>query len=150
MQETDADFAAYFRRYKTGLYNNWYLMGHERFDCILDFTNLVEEFDAALRRIGIEPVRPLPQVNPTAGKKDFGEYYPPDTWEQAFRCYGPYMRNWGLEFPEAWGTPRISRMARVRFAALDRGVGAITRHVNLSSQSAFVQRVKRFAQSAQK
>lgn len=150
VQDTEADFAAYFRRYKTGLFNNWYLIGHESFDYVLDFADLAGEFETVLRRIGIDPVRPLPQVNATAGKSDFGAYYPSDTWAQAFRCYGPYMRKWEFEFPQSWGAPRVPVGARLRFHVVNRGVGLVTRHVNLSSQSGFVQRVKRFVQSTRK
>jgi len=146
VRDNDADFHDYFARYKNKLFNNWYLLGHERFAHVIEFTNLAEEFDAVLRRIGIEPVRKLPKINPTEGKKSFAEYYPRATWEQAFRCYGPFMRKWGFSFPVEWGTPRIPPAATARFHIIDRGVRTLTRFANLSTNSGAVQRVKRLLQ----
>lgn len=146
VQANDASFDDYFLRYKSGLFNNWYLLGHERFDAILDFSSLADDFDDVLRRIGFEPVRKLPLVNPTKGKRAWDEYFTPEAREQAFLAYGPYMRKWGFEFPAAWGPPRIPWTARARFRAVDAGVRLVTRYVRLDSGSEVVQRVKRLAQ----
>ncbi|MCG8468228.1 MAG: hypothetical protein MJB57_08455 [Gemmatimonadetes bacterium] len=146
VQENDASFADYFVRYKNKLFNNWYLLGHERFDVVIEFTRIDDEFDAVLRKIGLDPVRRLPTVNPTEGKKTFVDYYTPETWEQAFRCYGPFMRKWGYSFPAAWGTPRTSPLATARFHAIDRAVGLVSGFAKLDTNSRLVQRVKRLVQ----
>ncbi len=148
VQEHDAEFHEYFARYKNKLFNNWYLLGHERFARVIEFTNLADDFDAVLRLIGIEPVRKLPKVNPTKGKKSFTDYYPPETWEQAFRCYGPFMRKWKFAFPSEWGTPRVPMAARARFHAIDRGVRTLSRFANLNTSSGVVQRAKRVLQGS--
>jgi len=147
VQEQGAEFSEYFQRYKNKLFNNWFLLGHHRFNYVMNFEDIVGEFDRVLRLIGIEPVRPLPHRNPTKDKKLFTEYYPPETWEQAFRCYGPYMDKWGFSFPPGWGKPKIPLGARLRFAALDGGVGGVARFVNLSPKSKTVQRIKHALQA---
>ena len=150
VQETDADFPAYFRKYKQGIFHNWYLIGHRNFDFIINFERLIDDFDEVLRRIGLDPVRPLPHVNPTEGKTHFAEYFTPDVRAQAFRSHGPFMKQWGFAFPEAWGPPRVPLSSRLRYALLDRGVELVSRHVSLDSSSGFVQRVKRLSQSTSK
>lgn len=147
VQETDAEFHQYFKRYKNKLFNNWFLLGHHRFDYVIDFRDLVGEFATVLERIGVDAVRPLPHINPTADKKHWTEYYPPDTWDQAFQCYGPFMRKWGFDFPPEWGTPNIPAAAQMRFSLIDGAVGTVSRFVNLSPKSPTVQRVKHLVQS---
>jgi hypothetical protein len=65
---------------------------------------LADDFAVALGRIGIEPVRRLPVVNATPGREaDFTEAYTPKAIKRAAWVFGPYMREWGYEFPASWG-----------------------------------------------
>jgi hypothetical protein len=66
--------------------------------------------------LGVEPIRPLPQRNATTErKKDFSEYYTPDVVPHARRIFGPYLRQWGYEFPASWGNEPLSNWNQVEY-----------------------------------
>lgn len=119
IRRTDADFAAFFRRaYRRLPHDKWARTQKDRVDFVLRFENLAADFHTLLRRAGIEPVRPLPKVNPTAGREgDFTQYYPPELVPRARAVFGPYMRAVGYEFPADWGDA-VPRSAALMFRAL--------------------------------
>lgn len=109
--ENDADFAAYFRRYHRLPYTNWSSLDHKRFDFIIRFEKLQEDFAQALALVGIEQKRPLPRTNVTAGRNmDFLTYYSSDLSGQAKWVFAPFMKEWGYEFPPEWegSAPKLS------------------------------------------
>lgn len=111
-----AEFPEYFRKYRTSVYNNYYLLLHDRFDYVMRFERLQEDFSEVLRRVGVEQVRPIPMLNKTGGKTgSFWDYYSPDIRAQAMRLYWPYMRQWGYEFPSEWGPPRTDWISELKF-----------------------------------
>ena len=118
LRRTDADFAHYFMRHHILPYDRWSSLSHARFDFIIRFESLADDFAEALRRIGIEPQRPLPQVNPTAARsRDYRDYYPPRTRARARRVFGPFMERWGYAFPPEWGIARPTRGDRAQYSA---------------------------------
>ena len=68
---TDAGmtFADYFKRFYKLPYDNWSSLSHKDFDYVVRFENLEEGFAHVLALLGIEQVRPLPQVNKTRGRE---------------------------------------------------------------------------------
>jgi len=57
--------------------------------------------------------RPLPVVNKTGEKREaFWSYYTPEVQDYARRIFGPFMKEWGYEFPPEWGGRPF--LARVR------------------------------------
>lgn len=101
---SEVDFPAYFKRYYRIPYDNWSVLSQQDFDFVIRFENLQEDFARVLSLIGIQPRRPLPAVNATAGRsRDFLSYYTPDIRGQAMRVFGPYMARWGYAFPAEWG-----------------------------------------------
>jgi hypothetical protein len=116
LKSTDADFSTFFLRYYRLPYNNWASLSHKEFDFIIRFENLAGDFDKALRLIGIEPVRPLPQVNRTGKReKSYLTYYTPETIGRAKRVFSPFMRQWGYEFPPEWGETSVSWWNQLEF-----------------------------------
>jgi hypothetical protein len=104
VKDTRADFPAYFKKFYKVPYNTWSDLSHYKFDFIILFEHLQQDFDSALRLIGIEPIRYLPVMNKTEEREgDFLSYYTPETIPQAKRVFGPYMKQWGYEFPREWG-----------------------------------------------
>lgn len=104
IKDNDADFPAFFMRFCKSPYDNWSSLSHHKFDFIIRFENLQEDFATALRLIGIEQKRPLPAKNRTCGKRrDYLSYYTPETYERARGVFGPFMKKWGYEFPPEWG-----------------------------------------------
>lgn len=110
------DFPTYFRKYYRTPYDNWSSLSHRQFDFIIRFECLQEHFTEALKRIGLEPKRPLPQVNDTGRKsRDYVSYYTPETIEHTKWVFGPFMKEWGYEFPPEWGESRISTWNQLQF-----------------------------------
>lgn len=127
VHEQGTDFPSFFKQFKTSVYNNYYLLLHDRFDMVMRFERLQEDFLSAVRRIGLEPFRPLPSANKTAGRRtDFASYYTPDLYEQAKKLYWPFMRRWGYEFPPLWGPVRSSPLSELKFRSLDIVGSALT------------------------
>lgn len=117
VQKTDANFATYFMRYYVLPYDRWASLSHRRFDYIIRFENLADDFEQVLRNIGIEPKRRLPAVNTTARRgRDFTTYYPPHTWARARRVFGPYMERWGYSFPPEWNVKPPTRLDQLGYA----------------------------------
>jgi hypothetical protein len=116
LRSTEADFPTFFLKYYRLPYNNWASLSHKEFDFIIRFENLANDFDKALRLIGIEPVRPLPEVNRTGKReKSYLTYYTPETIDRAKRVFSPFMKQWGYEFPPEWGETSVSRWNQLEF-----------------------------------
>ena len=120
IKDAEADFPTYFRRYYRVPFNNWSGLSHKQFNFVIRFENLSADFEKALRMIGIEPKRPLPAANPTAGrKKDYLAYYTPEAARHARRIFGPFMKEWSYEFPAEWGDAAIPWWSEVEYRFLN-------------------------------
>ncbi|MBA3562430.1 MAG: hypothetical protein H0W33_00175 [Gammaproteobacteria bacterium] len=96
-------FSRFFLKFYRFPYDNWSSLAHARFDRVLRFETLVEDFDAALAQLGIEPVRPLPVGNKTGGRSmAYWEYYNTKAIARARWVFGVYMEKWGYGFPISW------------------------------------------------
>ena len=121
LRRTDADFSTFFLHFYHLPYDTWASLSHRQFDYVIRFENLVEDFDTALRRIGIDPVRPLPQVNSTRQRdRSYADYYTPAAVRRARRVMGPYMQRWGYRFPESWDVEPPSRFHRLSYEGFSR------------------------------
>jgi hypothetical protein len=125
VNERDADFTEFLLRWYLLPYDTWTSLDHRRFDHVIRFEHLQEDFAELLRRLGLEQVRPLPVVNRTDQReRDFASYYTPRAIRRAGWVFGPYMEEWGYAFPPSWGPVRVPAWARLalRVARLVRGV----------------------------
>ena len=111
-------FQDYFLKYFRLPYDNWSLLAHKQFDFIIRFENIRTDFNTALKKINIEPVRELPQVNKTAEKEDFLQFYTPQIRQRAIFVFGPFMQKWGYEFPNTWHTKKPALLSSVLFKTL--------------------------------
>jgi hypothetical protein len=94
-------------------------------DFIIHFESLADDFAEVIRRIGLEPVRPLPVKNATPGRdRNYLSYYTPAAIRRAVWVFGPYMDEWGYEFPAEWGKVRVPLWSRVlaRIVRFFRGI----------------------------
>jgi hypothetical protein len=123
-------FAAFLRRYYPLPFDTWASLSHARFDFVMRFERLGDDFAEALRRIGIEPLRPLPVANRTGARdEDFTSYFDAAARRHARRVFGPYMRRWGYAFPEDWGVEPPNRWHELQYRVVNR-IGTIYwRHV---------------------
>lgn len=120
MQCDNTDFAAYVKRFFRIPYDNWSSLAHHRFDFVVRFENLQDDFAEALDSIGIEQVRPLPVINRTSDKEgDFWSYYDaPEIRKHAIKVFGPFMRRWGYRFPSDWGDSSVPLLSELEFRVL--------------------------------
>lgn len=103
VHDRNASFEQFFKRFYRLPYDDWSCLDHPKLDYVIHFERLAEEFDEVLRRIGLEPVQPLPVVNKTSAREyDFWSYYTPEIRARAQWVFGPYLRRWGYEFPGDW------------------------------------------------
>jgi len=103
VQETNVSFQQFFLKYYRWPYDNWSSLSHHKFDYIIRFEKLGEDFSQVLRLLNVEQIRPLPQIHQTEGKnKTFVFHYAPETRERVVTVFGPFMKKWGYEFPDNW------------------------------------------------
>ena len=102
--KNNADFEQYFLKFFKWPFSNWSILDHKRFDYIIRFENLAEDYKKVFAEVGVPIQRSLPQANKTPGrKKDFWSYYESDKAKRRAKfVFGPFMRYWGYEFPESW------------------------------------------------
>jgi hypothetical protein len=116
LQKKDMDFPTYFRRFYVIPYNTWSTISIKRYDYIMRFENLTDDFANVLKKLGITPVRPLPHRNVTGErKKEYWMYYTPEIIPRARRIFGPFLKQWGYEFPKEWGEQPISFWNQVEY-----------------------------------
>ena len=82
----------------------------------MKYENVVEDFDHVLRKLGIEPVGKLPLLNQTENRPaSFWEEYTEKMQARAIKMYGPFMKEWGYEFPESWEGGSPTAMDRISY-----------------------------------
>ena len=102
-------FERFFMRAYSIPYASWSILDHNKFDFIIRFENLQQDFSHMLQLVGAEKVRDIPQANKTADKtKTFWEYYESEkAKKRAKYIFGPYMQQWGYTFPESWDNIKV-------------------------------------------
>ena len=122
VKETNADFEAFFRRFFRLPYDDWSCLDHGHFDMIVRFENLQADFSAALERLGLTQIRPLPKANTTRKENlSYLDYYTESVRSHAVWIFGPYMKKWGYEFPGDWQAGNVSTSSRTMHALANVG-----------------------------
>lgn len=130
IERSNADFAAFFLKFYRFPYSRWSELSHASFDFLIRFERLQDDFAEALRRIGVEPKRALPERNRTEGKaSDYLSCYTPETIERAKWVFGPYMRKWGYTFPQEWGEVDVPWWNQLEFELVSALKGAYWKFV---------------------
>lgn len=116
---SDATFQQYFRRYCRRPYGDLIDVSSDRLDFVIRYESLQQGFSKVLHLLGLERIRPIPLINPTAGKVRAWEfYYTSDIVEPAKRVCAPFMEKWSYEFPAAWGPHRPRWIDQVEYRLL--------------------------------
>ena len=104
VQREGNTFAEYVRAYHRRPFTSMISLSSARTDFVIRYESLQEGFSDVLHQLGIEQVRPVQLVNPTQSKtRDWQSYYTAEIIELAKRSFGPFMMEWGYEFPAGWG-----------------------------------------------
>ena len=143
------DFVSYFKRFYSNAktYFNWYLVAHRPFDFVLRNEHLGEDFEQALRMLGVTPVRPLPFSNRTTDKRDFLSYYTPEIQGEARRIFGPFMKRWGYAFPSAWGDGEAPLSSELSFRAMEAASKSLSRVMRLGPHDPRIQDMRQIVAS---
>jgi len=104
IQDTAGDFETYFLHYHRRPFSSLIDLSGSHLDFVIRYEQLQQDFSAILAELDLDPVRAIPVVNKTGGRKaDWMAYYTPATVELAKLKFQPFMRRWGYEFPVEWG-----------------------------------------------
>lgn len=68
VQDENLSFIDYLARFYRMPHVNWTVLDHKKFDYVMRYESLQDDFSVALNKLGIEQLRSIPVVNPT--KKD--------------------------------------------------------------------------------
>ncbi len=98
------DFKTYFLRFYKAPYANWSIVDHKRFDFVIRYEHMQEDFSELLKRLDLVQVRPIPKANTTLNKTGsfLDLYTDPEVIQRAVNVFGPYFRDFGYEFPQEW------------------------------------------------
>jgi sulfotransferase famil protein len=119
LQKSRLDFQTYFLKFYNRPYNSWASLMVGKFDYLIRFENLQEDFAQLLNHLGLEPKRPLPVRNSTREReKDFRSYYTPEIIPRVKQVFGPFMKQWGYQFPPEWGEAPIAWQQQLVFDVL--------------------------------
>ncbi len=98
-----ATFSEYFMRFYRYAYSDLIDVASDRYDFVIRFEKLQDDFSAVLRCLGIDQVGPIPTTNRTQGKERLEEtYYTEEMTQRASQVFGPFMRKWKYECPIGW------------------------------------------------
>jgi hypothetical protein len=67
-------------------------------DFVMRFEHLQEDFDEALRQLGVSPSIEIPKHNVTEGKDDYRAYYTPKARRIVERAFAPDLERFGYTF----------------------------------------------------
>jgi len=112
LQRENLTFAEYFVRFLKG--DEWRehkKLRLEAADYVYRHEHLQEDFADFLGMLGIDRVRPVPNLNPTPEKDDFLSYYPPEIRRDVIRYTHRSMSALGYAYPGEWveGSSFIAR-----------------------------------------
>jgi hypothetical protein len=115
------DFPTFFMKHYKVPYNNFSCLVRDHYDYLIRFENLQADFARLLQILGLELKRPLQIRNSTqARRKDFLSYYSPSMIPRAKKVFGPFMEQWGYEFPKVWGNYSPTWWSRLEYEGLSR------------------------------
>lgn len=117
IQDNNMSFEDYFRKYYKLPYDSWASVAHSKLKHVVRFEHIQEDFGIALKKIGVTQLRELPLVNKTTGKLNFLDYYTPSIRKRAAYIFGPFMSQWGYDFPADWCVKRSSFVSKIMFEA---------------------------------
>lgn len=121
INEKGLSFSEWFMRNHKVPYASWSILDHKRFDKVIRYEHLQEDFSEARRILGVKQTRPLPVGNKTAKEgKPFTEHFDTDDARRRAKfVFGPYMEEFGYRFPLAWDHIKVPRRALLAYRSLN-------------------------------
>lgn len=100
-------FDDYLFKFHKWPYVDWSVLDHKKFDFVIKFENLNNDFQSVLKLMNIEPKRDLPKINVTTEKKSFDEYLSRDHAQLYAKIFGPAIYKMGYSLPFETDTSKI-------------------------------------------
>lgn len=126
IRDNNASFQDFFRRFFFLPYVDWSVLAHKQMDYVIRYESLQRDFEKVLDRLGLDLVRELPAVNPTAKARDpLSEYYPDSMSARACWVMVPMLDYWGYPVPSHWNCSEVATAvskALFRAIAIVKGV----------------------------
>lgn len=120
VSKNNPSFSEFFIKFYKRPYSDWHSLYFHKYDYIIRFENIQEDFKNAIIGLGLEFKRPLPVVNRTDKvKASFETFYTPETWERAIYVFFQSMNMYGYEFPEFWTKVNPGKGNRFQFKLIN-------------------------------
>ncbi|MCG8309276.1 MAG: sulfotransferase family protein [Cytophagales bacterium] len=117
VKRTNASFLGYLQKFYSIIpYDDWATLEHDRFDAVIRFENLNEDFHAVLRKLGIPRVRALPVINKTAKDASLPNLLSKGDIESTLnKIFGVYLDKMNYTFPHSEQPPQVSRRMKINY-----------------------------------
>lgn len=109
--QREQSFGKFLRKFYKSVYTNNININKKYCDFIMRFENLDNDLTKAMAKHNMDKKRSLPVTNKTSEKGHYADYY--DTSEAqryAVKIFGPFMKEWGYEFPNDWPNTTHGRL----------------------------------------
>ena len=97
-------FSDFIKKYFNTPYCDWHSLYLNKYDYIIRFENINDDFKKALTDLGLEVIRDIPVTNKTKKEANSGieQYYSQDIIPLVQKNYYHAMKLYGYSFPESW------------------------------------------------
>jgi hypothetical protein len=117
--EKNASFADFFLKYYRTPYDSWISIDVNKYDYVMHFESIEQDFNKVLNLLKISQKRPLPFRNKTSRPdQDILSHFIPEIQKQAVFIFGPFMKKWEYELPEEWNSQSIPLLSQIEFELL--------------------------------
>ena len=117
IKKNNLNFDDYFLKYYKIPYDDTTSISEKEVDYTIRFEKLQEDFSLVLKKLDIAQIRPIPEYNVTNLKKNqkSNEFFKRRTYERAKFIFGPFMSEFGYQFPREWGDNKISLQSKILY-----------------------------------
>lgn len=114
--KNNSSFEDYFLRFYKLPYDDWGSLDHKKFNAVIRFESLQEDFKTVLKELNIEQVQDIPMINRTKKKKNYLDYYTPRIQKRAKYVFSSYCLKNGYSTP--WDDDKVSKINNLIYNAL--------------------------------
>jgi len=115
-KKVNFNFSKYFLKYYKFPYVDWSILEHQKFNYVIKFEFLNDDFQKVLKELGIKSKGALPHINKTKGReKNFVQYFDKKAIARAKKIFAIYMERLGYKFPQEWGDYNITLIDKIKF-----------------------------------
>lgn len=116
VNKNNSSFSEFFLKFYKRPYSDWHSLYFHKYDYVIRFESIQDDFKGAILGLGLELKRPLPVVNKTEKTKaSFETFYTPETWKRGINVFFQSMQMYGYNFPEDWPKTKPGNLNRLRF-----------------------------------